>query len=160
MVCRFAATFQLGRIKEFRLTSRILLLPLRSSAQDNSSSYTEALEAVLVNNGHFVACSEREQVSEQLLEDSNAVFLEVLREDDLAFFLGLRNKSRKPVLVYGAGVPKSMQIESMKIGADAFLCLPDKLEVLEARVHAFLRRAGLEPFLKDVRDQKGVGAML
>ncbi len=141
-----AFQFESTTIKEPYVTSRILLLPLPLAAQSKSSPYTKVLEDVLANSGYFVVCSEREHVSDELLEDSDVVFLEVLREDDLAYFSGLRSKSQKPVLVYGAGVPKSMQIESLKIGADVFLCLPDKLEVLEARVHAFLRRAGLEPF--------------
>ena len=130
-------------------------LLLRSA--DHSSSSTKALESVLFKGGHFAARFAREQVSDELLDEIDAVFLEVIREDDLAYFLGLRKKSRKPMLVYGVDVPKSMQIASLNVGADAFLRFPDAPEILEARVHAFLRRSGLEPFRKELDGRRGAG---
>lgn len=131
------------------LSSRILFLPLCGFAQSDCPFSTETLEAVLLDSGHDVVRLEREQVPDELLENSDAVFLEVIREGDLASIKELRAKTRKPVLVYGYGVPKSMQIESLGAGADAFLRIPDSLDVLQARVHAFLRRSGLEPFRGD-----------
>ncbi len=127
------------------MSSCILFLPVRS-AHNVSSPQTKALEAVLLSIGYKAAFSEREQVSEELLEKSDAVFLEVIREDDLAYFMGLRNRSQKPVLIYGEDIPRSVQIESLSVGADAFLRLPESPGVLAARVHAFLRRSGVEPF--------------
>lgn len=130
------------------MTSRILILPVHLRAQSDPS-HTKFLEDVLFDSGHHAAYAARGQVSDELIEESDAVFLEVIREDDLVYFLGLRKKFRKPMLVYGTGVPKSMQIESLDIGADAFLYFPDAPKILEARVHAFLRRSGLEPFRKE-----------
>jgi DNA-binding response OmpR family regulator len=83
-----------------------------------------------------------------MLETSDAVFLEIGEGDDLNYLVGLRSRSRKPVLLYGIRVPSSIQIKSLSIGADAFLPLPASSDVLDARVHAFLRRAGLESFKK------------
>jgi len=100
----------------------------------------------LLSIGHRAAISEREQVSEELLEKSDAVFLEIVKADDLTYLKGLRSRSQKPVLIYGMSVPTSIQIESLSIGADAFLRLPDSPDVLEAKVYAFLRRSGLESF--------------
>ena len=134
------------------LSSRILLVPLCSSAQSDCPPPTETLEAVLLNSGHDAVCLGQEHVSDELLENNDAVFLEVIREDDLAFLRELRAKTRKPVLIYGVGVPKSVQIESLDAGADAFLRIPDSPEVLQARLHAFLRRSGLEPFRRDARE--------
>ncbi len=112
---------------------------------------------MLHSSGHRAAFSEREQVSEELLEGNDAVFLEVIREDDLTYFMSLRSRSLKPMLIYGAGVPRSIQIESLSIGADAFLGLPDSPDVLQARVHAFLRRSGLEPYKKGDSDNNKAG---
>ena len=134
------------------LSSRILLVPLCGSAQSDYPPPSKALEAVLLNTGHEIACLERKHVSDELLENSNAVFLEVIREDHLAFLRELRARTRKPVLIYGAGVPKSVQIEGLDAGADGFLRIPASLELLQARVHAFLRRSGLEPFRRDTRE--------
>jgi len=131
------------------LSSRILFLPLCDPAQSDCFFSTETLEAVLLDSGHDVVRLEREWVSDELLDNSDAVFLEVIRDDELAFIKELRAKTRKPVLVYGHDVPKSMQIESLGAGADAFLRIPDSLDVLQARVHAFLRRSGLESFRGD-----------
>ena len=100
----------------------------------------------MLSIGHRSVISEREQVSEELLEKSDAVFLEIVKADDLIYLMELRSRSQKPVLIYGTRVPTSIQIESLSIGADAFLRLPDSPEVLEAKVYAFLRRSGLESF--------------
>jgi len=128
------------------LSSCILLLPLCSTAHLNPSPHTKTIEAVLLHLGHRSAVSEREQVSEELLDKSDAVFLEMVSEDDLVYFKMLRSRSQKPVLIYGTKVPTSLQIKSLSIGADAFLRLPDSRDILEAKVHAFLRRSGLESF--------------
>ncbi len=134
------------------LSSRVLLLALCGFAQSDCPTTSETLETMLLHSGREVACLEREHVSDELLENCDAVFLEVIGEDQLAFLRELRAKTRKPVLVYGVGVPKSVQIDSLDAGADAFLCIPDSLEVLQSRVHAFLRRSGLDPFRRDARD--------
>jgi len=128
------------------LSSRILLLPLSLNAPCDLSSGIEALEAVLLSIGHRSSIFARDQMSEDLLEKYDAVFLEVVGEDDLTYFMRLRCRSQKPVLIYGTEVPKSLQIESLSIGADAFLHIPDSQDVVEAKVHAFLRRSGLESF--------------
>lgn len=128
------------------LSSRILLLPLSITAPCDLSSGTEALETVLLSFGHRSSIFARDQISEDLLEKSDAVFLEMVGEDDLTHIMRLRCRSQKPVLIYGAKVPTSLQIESLSIGADAFLRIPDSQDVVEAKVHAFLRRSGLESF--------------
>lgn len=128
------------------LSSRILLLPVSLNTPCDLSSGTEAIEAVLLSIGHRFSVFAQDQLSEDLLEKNDAVFFEIVGEDDLTCFMRLRCRSQKPVLIYGAEVPKSLQIESLSIGADAFLRIPDSQEVVEAKVHAFLRRSGLESF--------------
>ena len=133
------------------MSSRILLVPLCSPAQSDCPPTTKTLEAALLNSGYEAVYLEREHVSDELLENSDAVFLEVNRKDQLAFLSELRAKTQKPILVFGVSAPKSVQIESLDAGADAFLHIPDSLEILQARMHAFLRRSGLEPFRRDAR---------
>lgn len=104
------------------------------------------LQMILLNGGYPAVCLKRDQVWDELPENVAAVFLEIYQEGDLVFIRELRAKTPKPLLVYSEGAPESMQIESLVGGADMFLCVSDSSAVVEARVNAFLRRVGLEPF--------------
>ncbi|RME43584.1 MAG: hypothetical protein D6791_15110 [Chloroflexi bacterium] len=88
----------------------------------------------------------RNHTIEDELGEVDVIFFEVTSVEDLHQFQQLRRRSKVPVLLYGSGVPSSTWIQGLRAGADAFLDLPDREDVVRARLIGFLRRAGLKPY--------------
>lgn len=121
---------------------KFLVFPrLRSS--NGKAATMLPLERILTNVGSLRRYNRRDHNLSRALDDCDVILLEVRDAEDVAFCREVRTHSLKPMLLYGLDVPATTWVQGLQAGADGFLPLSSPEEIINARLHAMLRWAGL-----------------
>lgn len=118
-------------------------LVLTESGNDASISNAISLEKLLVERGHSAHRMLRDQFRTELLASNDAILLELGAENDLRWCQEIRQRSRIPLLLFGANANIDIGAKGLAMGADAYLSMSDSWPVLQARLMALLRRLRL-----------------